>query len=95
MSTDTENAKVITEDVIVNKILKYFCDILKDTSGDLTKIDMDADLFKVYGLKSAKAVRLISDIEVEYDIDIDESEIKNICNLNQIVDLVKAKLSEN
>lgn len=56
------------------------------------KLDMEADLFKHYGLDSIKALKLISDIEVEYDIDISQEEARQICTLSGVTRLIQAKL---
>lgn len=59
---------------------------------DDDEINMNANLFDVYGLDSMKAIKLISDIEVEYDIDIPDEEAQNIRTLNDVVSIIKEKI---
>lgn len=54
-------------------------------------VDPDANLFEVYALDSVKALKLISDIEVTFDIDIDEDEARGIRNLNDVIRLIESK----
>lgn len=55
------------------------------------ELDGDQHLFDVYGLNSIKALKLISDIEVEFDIDIEQEEARSICTLNSVVHLIREK----
>jgi acyl carrier protein len=55
------------------------------------KLNLDADLFAEYGLTSVNALKLISQVEVEFDIDIDEDEARRIQKLNDVIDLIKSK----
>jgi acyl carrier protein len=54
-------------------------------------LDLNAHLVEVYGLDSIRALKLISDIEVEYDIDIEQEEARQICTLNDVIALIHAK----
>ncbi len=56
------------------------------------EINMDLNIFDDYGIDSMKAVKLISDIEVEYDIDIPDEEAQNIRTLNDVVSIIKKKI---
>ena len=58
---------------------------------ETAELDMDANLFEVYGLASIRALKLISDIEVEFDIDIEQEEAREICSLNDVIVLIHAK----
>lgn len=53
------------------------------------EIDMNADLRVVYGVDSMRAVKLISDIEVEYNIEIPDEKAQQIRCLNDVVILIK------
>jgi acyl carrier protein len=55
-------------------------------------LNLDADLFAEYGVTSVNALKLISQIEVEFDIDIDEDEARKIQKLSDVIDLIKRKL---
>jgi acyl carrier protein len=58
------------------------------------ELDGDQHLFEVYGLSSIKALKLISDIEVEFDIDIEQEEARSICTLNRVVELIRDKAGQ-
>ncbi len=75
----------------VEKIVQKYFDEVVELNGQ--EIKMDAHIFEEYGMKSAMALRLISDIEVEYDIDISTEEAKGITTLNDVVMLIKQKIS--
>lgn len=57
----------------------------------LEELDGDQHLFEVYGLDSIRALKLISDMEVEFDIDIEQEEARSICTLNHVVELIRTK----
>jgi acyl carrier protein len=57
----------------------------------LTGLEGDKHLFEVYGLDSIRALKLISDMEVEFDIDIEQEEARSICTLDDVVRLVRTK----
>jgi len=42
----------------------------------LADLEGDKHLFEVYGLDSIRALKLISDMEVEFDIDIEQEEAR-------------------
>ncbi len=56
-------------------------------------LQMDANLSDVYGLDSIRALKLISEVEVEFDIDIEQEEARGICTLDDVVAVVRAKLA--
>ena len=55
------------------------------------ELEGDKHLFEVYGLDSIRALKLISDMEVEFDIDIEQEEARSICTLDDVVRLVRTK----
>jgi acyl carrier protein len=57
------------------------------------EINLDASLAAEYGVTSVNALKLISEIEVEFDIDIDEAEARSIQKLNDVIELIKRKLA--
>jgi acyl carrier protein len=57
----------------------------------VAELDGDKHLFDVYGLDSIRALKLISDMEVEFDIDIEQEEARSICTLNDVVELIRTK----
>lgn len=71
---------------VEQKVVSYFKEVAK-IEEDV--IDRDANLFTRYGLDSLKAVKLISDIEVEYDIDIPDEVAQKICTLNDVITYIE------
>jgi len=71
---------------ISEKVKGCFREIMK---MDDVEIDMDENLFEKYGLDSVRAVKLISDIEIEYDIDIHDEVAQEIKSLNDVVSIIK------
>lgn len=70
---------------IEDKVKSYFKTINKLDED----VDMNVNLFTHYGVDSLKAIRLISDIEVEYDIDIPNEVAQKIRSLNDVVEVIK------
>jgi acyl carrier protein len=68
-----------------------FASIMKLTPQ---KLDLAASLASEYGVDSPKALKLISDVEVEFDIDIEEDEARQIKTLADVIKLIHAKLSQ-
>ena len=73
---------------VKEKVISYFMNIAKVEENE---IDMKANLFTHYGLDSVKAIKIISDIEVEYDIDLSDEEARKITNLDDVISLIKEK----
>lgn len=57
----------------------------------VAELDGTKHLFDVYCLDSIRALKLISDMEVEFDIDIEQEEARSICTLNDVVALIRKK----
>lgn len=47
-------------------------------------VDMNADLFEVYGVDSLRAVKLLSALEVELDIELPEDQVSKVRTLNDV-----------
>ena len=75
---------------VEEKVKLYFKSIIK---YDDNEIDLNANIFTDYSIDSVQAVKLISDIEVEYDIDIPDEDAQKICSLNDVVSLIKGLTS--
>jgi acyl carrier protein len=73
---------------VEEKVRTYFMEIAKVKEDE---IDMRANLFTHYGLDSVKAIKIISDIEVEYDIDISDEEAQGIATLEDVIALIREK----
>jgi len=52
------------------------------------EIDFEANIFDDYGVDSVQAVKLLADVEVEYDVDIPEEEAQQIRTLNDLLNVV-------
>jgi acyl carrier protein len=48
------------------------------------EIDVNADLFEVYGVDSLRAVKLLSSLEVELDIELPEQDVGTLRTLNDV-----------
>jgi len=75
-------------DTVTAIVRDRFADVIEMSA---TSVDLDADLVEVYGLESIGALKLISDVEVEFDIDIEPEEAQKIRSLNDVIKLVHAK----
>jgi acyl carrier protein len=75
---------------VQDTVLQRFVVIVGLPSQD---VDLDADLVADYGLNSLKALKLLSDVEVEFDVDIAQDEARSIRTLNDVIGLINAKLS--
>jgi len=73
------------EEIVVNR----FVVIMKLPEH---KPDLHASLVDVYGIDSLKALKLISDVEVEFDIDIEQDEARSIKTLSDVIELIRKKL---
>ena len=69
-------------------VTQRFAEIMNLPPEDL---NLEADLFAEYGLTSVNALKLISQVEVEFDIDIDEDEARKIHKLSDVIELIKNK----
>jgi acyl carrier protein len=54
-------------------------------------VDLTADLQAQYGVTSIKALKLINDVEVTFDVDIEEDEARQIKTLHDVVRLINEK----
>lgn len=75
-----------------NSVEKTVCDRFAAIAEVAVEgLDRNAHLVEVYGLDSIRALKLISDIEVEFDINIEQEEARQICTLNDVIALIHAK----
>jgi acyl carrier protein len=79
------------ENTLELKVRSCFAEIV---GVPLESVRADANVFEVYGLDSPRALKLISDVEVEFDIDIEEEEAQQIRTLNDVIRLIRAKRVE-
>jgi acyl carrier protein len=58
------------------------------------EIDMEADLVKHYGIDSLRAVKLLSTLEVELDIEFPDEDMRSIRTLNDVAALAENRLKQ-
>lgn len=58
------------------------------------QVDPQADIFAEYGVNSVRAVKLLSTLEVELDIEFPEEEMQEIRTLEDVRDLAQRLLAE-
>ena len=74
---------------VEEKVVSYFREIARIEN---VEIDKNVNLFTTYGIDSVKAVKLISDIEVEYDIDIPDEVAQKISSLNDVITIIQDRI---
>lgn len=85
----------MTSETLVSSVETTVCNCFAAIAAvPVANLEMDADLFEVYGLDSIRALKLISDIEVEFDIDIEQEEARQIRTLNDVLALIRAKSAQ-
>lgn len=58
------------------------------------QVDPQADIFQEYGVNSVRAVKLLSTLEVELDIEFPEEDMQEIRTLEDVRDLAQKLLSQ-
>ncbi len=71
-------------DSIVQEVRTRFARIMQ---LDADKLDMEARLDDDYGVSSMSSMRLISELELEFGLEIPEEKIRQIATLNDVVRL--------
>lgn len=71
----------------VIKIIKENLDI-----DSKTDIELDAHIIHDLGGDSLSAVEIVMEIEEEFDIEIDDSEVEDLESINALVDLIKDRV---
>jgi len=56
----------------------------------IDEVDMNADLFEVYGVDSLRAVKLLSSLEVELDIELPEDQVGKLRTLKDVFNCASA-----
>ncbi|WP_437906498.1 acyl carrier protein [Sorangium sp. So ce327] len=57
-------------------------------------VDMNADIFQVYGVDSLRAVKLLSTLEVELEIELPSEQAGNLRSLNDVLRCVQSAQAE-
>jgi len=71
----------------VIKIIKENLDIDQNTD-----VALDAHIMHDLGGDSLSAVEIVMEIEEEFDIEIDDSEVEDLESINALVDLIKDRV---
>lgn len=71
----------------VIKIIKENLDIDNNTD-----VALDAHIMHDLGGDSLSAVEIVMEIEEEFDIEIDDSEVEDLESINALVDLIKDRI---
>tara|TARA_Y100000385_G_scaffold289227_1_gene358009 strand:+ start:405 stop:638 length:234 start_codon:yes stop_codon:yes gene_type:complete len=71
----------------VIKIIKENLDIDQNTD-----VALDAHIMHDLGGDSLSAVEIVMEIEEEFDIEIDDSEVEDLESINALVDLIKDRI---
>jgi acyl carrier protein len=58
------------------------------------EVDVRADLFEVYGMDSLRAVKLLSSLEVELDIELPEEQLGKLRTLGDVVACVSSVVEQ-
>ena len=73
------------------KVCSRFAEIV---AVPVEQVNPAASLFDAYHLDSVNALKLISHLEVEFDIDIEEQEVRQVCTLNDVIALIRKKTGD-
>ena len=71
----------------VIKIIKENLDIDQNTD-----VALDAHIMHDLGGDSLSAVEIVMEIEEQFDIEIDDSEVEDLESINALVDLIKDRI---
>lgn len=75
---------------LLDRIVGLFASIQKIP---VEQVDPKADIFETYGVNSIRAVKLLSTLEVELDIEFPEEEMREIRTLEDVRDLARRLLA--
>ena len=72
---------------------------VKDVISEVAKVDpaklnVDANIYETYGVDSLMAVRAISSLDVQFDIEIPEERVQNVRSIRELVEIVKEELEK-
>ena len=59
------------------------------------EVDVNADLFEVYGVDSLRAVKLLSSLEVELDIELPEDQVGKLRTLKDVINCASAVVEQS
>lgn len=76
-------------DELTGAVKRIFSTIQKVPEDE---IDLGANIFERYGVDSLRAVKLLSSLEVELDVEVPDEDVRNIKTLNDVIDVTRRAL---
>lgn len=64
----------------------------KRYSVDASKIEADADIFETLGIDSFQAAELMSELEMEFDVEIPDYELQDIKTFGALAGAIDARI---
>ena len=61
---------------------------------DTETLDVDANIYETYGVDSLMAVRAISSLDVQFDIEIPEERVQNVRSIRELVEIIQDELEK-
>ena len=68
--------------------------ILENFTGQKTEITEATDLMKDLGLNSLELIEMVVKVEDEFDISIEDREIKGIASVGDVIQLIQGKINQ-
>lgn len=81
--------KIFTKDEIIDKVVDLFVQQLGIQDSE---VPTDVNFYQEYAMDSLDCIEILMEIESEYHISIPDDKAKEVCTLDQIVDLVAETL---
>ncbi len=76
---------------VENKVKEVIAEVAK---VDPNKLDLNANIYETYGVDSLMAVRAISSLDVQFDIEIPEERVQNVRCIRELVEIVRDELEK-
>lgn len=61
---------------------------------DPETLDVDANIYETYGVDSLMAVRAISSLDVQFDIEIPEERVQNVRSIRELAEIIQDELEK-
>lgn len=78
-------------DTLVKQVKEVISEVAK---VDPDKLDVEANIYETYGVDSLMAVRAISSLDVQFDIEIPEERVQNVRSIRELVEIVRDELDK-
>ncbi len=84
-----------TQTIEWDTLVKQVRDVISEVAKvDADKLDMEANIYETYGVDSLMAVRAISSLDVQFDIEIPEERVQNVRTIRELVEIVRDELKK-